>query len=102
MAVLSLAGLIAFPLTALAAFSPEDAAAIQTVSRREGRCRADALVPRGFVKVAEAKGDLNGDGTDDVALIVRRAAKKQRTKAPDQDSDDVPQAVLIFSGDKSG
>ena len=101
MAVLSLAGLIAFPLTALAAFSPEDAATIQTVLAGKAVVEG-ALVPRGFAKVAEAKGDLNGDGTDEMALIVRRAAKEQRAKAPSDDSDGVPQAVLIFTGDKSG
>jgi hypothetical protein len=101
LAVLSLAGLIAFPLTALAAFSPEDAATIQTVLAGKAVVEG-ALVPRGFAKVAEAKGDLNGDGTDDMALIVRRAAKEQRAKAPSDDSDGVPQAVLIFTGDKSG
>jgi len=60
------------------------------------------LVPRGFVKVAEAKGDLNGDGVGDVALIVRRAPKEKRTDESSADSDGVPQAVLIFTGDTSG
>ena len=101
LALLSLAGLIGFPLTALAAFSPEDAATIQTALAGKAVV-GGALVPRGFVKVAEAKGDLNGDGTDDIALIVRRAAKKRRAKAPSEESDEVPQAVLIFTGDKSG
>ena len=76
LAVLSLAGLIAFPLTGLAAFRPEDVAAIQAVLAGKAVVEG-ALVPRGFAKVAEAEGDLNGDGADDVALIVRRAAKKQ-------------------------
>jgi hypothetical protein len=101
LAVLSLAGSIAFPLTALAAFSPEDAATIQTAFA--GKAVAEgALVPHGFVKVAEAKGDLNADGTDDVALIVHRAGKKTAAKTPAEESDDVPQGVLIFAGDKSG
>jgi hypothetical protein len=101
LAVLSLAGLIAFPLTSLAAFSPEDAAIIQTALAGKAVVEG-ALVPRGFSKVAEAKGDLNGDGTDDVALIVCRDAKKTRAKAPSDENDGVPQAVLIFTGDKSG
>ena len=101
LAVLSLAGLIAFPVTALAAFHPEDVAAIQAALAGKAVVEG-ALVPRGFAKVAVARGDLNGDGTDDIALIVRRATKKQGAKPPPEDSDDVPQAVLIFAGDKSG
>jgi hypothetical protein len=101
LAVLSLAGLTAFPLTALAAFSSEDAATIQATLAGKAVVEG-AVVPSGFAKVAEAKGDLNGDGTDDLALIVRRAAKMQQGKAPSEDSDGVPQAVLIFTGDKSG
>ena len=97
-----MAGLAAFPLTARAAFSDDDAAAIQTALA--GKTVAEgAVVPRGFVKVAQAKGDLTGDGADDLALIVRRAAKKKRAKASaDEQSDGVPQAVLIFTGDKAG
>jgi hypothetical protein len=101
LAVLSLAGLTAFPLTALAAFSSEDAATIQAALAGNAVVEG-AVVPSGFAKVAEAKGDLNGDGTDDLALIVRRAAKMQQGKAPSEDSDGVPQAVLIFTGDRSG
>ena len=54
------------------------------------------LVPQGFTKVAEARGDLNHDGVDDLALIVRQK--------PEQGSDDsfLPQAVLLFLGEKSG
>jgi hypothetical protein len=99
--VLSLAGLTVFPLTPFAAFSPEDAATIQTALAGKAVVEG-ALVPRGFAKVAEAKGDLDGDGTDDVALIVRRDAEKKGAKAPFAESDGVPQAVLIFSGNKSG
>jgi hypothetical protein len=95
------AGVTACPLTARAGFSPEDAAAIQRALAGKAVVES-ALVPRGCAKVAEAKGDLDGDGTDDVALIVRRAAKKKRAKARNEDDDGVPQAVLIFTGDKSG
>jgi len=101
LAVLSLAGLTAFPLAARATFSPEDATALQTALAGKAIVES-ALVPRGFAKVAEAKGDLNGDGTDDLALIVRRAAKKKRARRSSEDSDGVPQAVLIFTGDKLG
>jgi len=94
-AVLCLAGLTALPSTAPAAVSAEDVAAVQAALA--GKAVAEsALVPRGFVKVAQAKGDLNGDGVDDAALIVRSGAKKK------DESDDVPQAVLIFTGDRSG
>jgi hypothetical protein len=102
--VLILAGWVAFPPAALATFGPEDAAAVQTALA--GKVLAEgAVVPRGFAKVAGAKGDLNGDGTDDLALIVRRAPKEKRAQAPAEESDDdyeVPQAVLIFTGDKAG
>jgi hypothetical protein len=101
LASLCLVGLTAFPTTPLAAFSPEDAATIRTALAGMAVVEG-ALVPRGFAKVAEAKGDLNGDGTDDVALIVRRDAKRKRAKAPSAEADGVPQAVLIFTGDKSG
>src|SRR5207247_666005 len=81
LAVLSMAGLAAFPLTARAAFSDDDAAAIQTALA--GKTVAEgAVVPRGFVKVAQAKGDLTGDGADDLALIVRRAAKRSERRRP--------------------
>jgi hypothetical protein len=99
LAALSTAVLTALPLTALAAFSLEDTAIIQAALAGKAVVE-DALVPNGFAKVAEAKGDLNGDGTDDLALIVRRAAT--RAKPPSVESDGVPQAVLIFTGDKTG
>jgi len=97
-----MAGLNAFPLTSLAALSPEDTALLRTAL--EGKALVEgALVPRGFAKVAEAKGDLNGDGVADVAFIVRRAATGKANTEPSAESDDgVPQAVLIFTGDNSG
>ena len=82
-------------------FSPEDAATIQAALAGKTVVEG-ALVPSGFAKVAGAKGNLNGDGTDDLALIVRRAGNKKRAKAPSAESDGVPQAVLIFTGDKTG
>ena len=54
------------------------------------------LVPAGFIKVKEARGDLNQDGFDDVALIVQQRAVQ------DSDQFDLAQTVLLFLGDKSG
>lgn len=54
------------------------------------------LIPVGFIKVKEARGDLNQDGIDDVALIVQQKAVQ------DSDQSDLPQVVLLFLGDKSG
>jgi hypothetical protein len=98
--VLSLIGLTAFSRTGLARLRPKDAAAVQAAFAGKTVTEAE-LIPRGFAKVAEAKGDLNGDGTDDVALIVRRDARKPGKTAEDTDGD-VPQAVLIFTGDQAG
>ncbi|HXU81473.1 MAG TPA: hypothetical protein VN914_08745 [Polyangia bacterium] len=56
------------------------------------------LVPRGFLKNGEARGDLNGDGLDDLALIVHKAP---RTKGPEAD-EAVVQLVLIFLANRSG
>ncbi len=91
----------AFTSPALGAFSPDDGATLQTALAGKALVQG-ALVPRGFARVAKAKGDLDGDGTDDLALIVRRTGKKRRAKGAADDDDDVPQAVLIFTGDKSG
>jgi len=101
LAVLILAGFAAFTPPALVAFSPAAAARLQAALA--GKALAEgALVPSGFTRVATAKGDLDGDGTDDLALIVRRAGKKTPAKDEADDDDDVPQAVLIFTGDKAG
>ena len=53
------------------------------------------LVPAGFINVKEARGDLNQDGIDDVALIVQQKAVQ------DSDQSDLTQIVLLFLGDKS-
>lgn len=74
------------------------------------------LVPRGFIKVAEAHGDLNQDGIDDLALIVREkrpekddkdskeasADKKTEAGEEQEEESDPPQVILLFLGDKSG
>ena len=54
------------------------------------------LIPAGYIKVKEARGDLNQDGIDDVVLIV------QQNAAQDSDQSDLPQIILLFLGDKSG
>ncbi len=76
------------------------------------------LVPQGFTKVAEARGDLNHDGMDDLALIVREKKPdkddrdSEKTSAGEksqpgeenekEEESDPPQIVLLFLGDKSG
>jgi hypothetical protein len=57
---------------------------------------ASELTPPGFVKAAEARGDLNGDGLDDVALIVHRRPDETR------DDQDFPQVVMVFLHKRSG
>jgi len=100
LAILTLAGLTAFTSASQGAFGPADAAFLRN-ALAEKALGEGALVPHGFAKVARAKGDLDGDGTDDLALIVRRAGKGARAKGA-SDDDEVPQAVLIFTGDKAG
>ena len=53
------------------------------------------LVPDGYTTSAEATGDLNNDGADDIALIVR---DRSNLKEGDEYR---PQYVLIFKGSKS-
>jgi len=50
------------------------------------------LVPVGYVASAETKGDLNGDGTDEVALIIR---ENSTSKEGDEFRQ---QYLLIFKG----
>lgn len=86
----------AFAGTALAASSAEDAAAVQRALT--GKELSDTeLVPSGFVKVAEAKGDLDADGRDDVALLVHRKVHKGHG-----DQEGMPQLVLVFLRQPSG
>jgi hypothetical protein len=85
-------GLIGLPVTATAAdevLSIEDALGGKILSDKE-------LVPRGLVKVAEAKGDLNGDGIDDIALVLHLGPQAAG------DADVLGQSVALFAGDKSG
>jgi len=63
---------------------------------KDKKLAAKDLVPAGFIKVKEARGDLNQDGIDDVALIVQQKAIQ------DSDQSDLPQIVLLFLGDESG
>jgi hypothetical protein len=94
-----LLALICLSTTARAAADPpslEESLAGKTFTAKQ-------LVPRGLVKVAEAKGDLDGDGTDDVALIVHDDPKASKTPGGGAaDPDIFSQSVLLFHGDKSG
>jgi hypothetical protein len=101
LAVLTFAGLTALTSMALGAFGRRDAGVLRTALAGKPLVEGD-LVPRGFAQVARAKGDLDGDGLDDLALIVRRAEKKVPAKGGSEDEHDVPQAVLIFTADGSG
>jgi hypothetical protein len=55
----------------------------------------DALVPAGLAKVTQARGDLDGDAIDDVALLVQQAPSS--SGEPER-----AQAILLFRGDRSG
>jgi hypothetical protein len=55
------------------------------------------LIPNGFTMVAEAKADLNQDGIDDLALVIR-----EKPKSESRDDQYLSQAVLLFLGDKAG
>ncbi len=65
-------------------------------SLKDRKLSAGDLVPDGFMKVAEVRGDLNRDGIDDMALIIRMKADD------DAEPGEAPQAVLLFLGDSSG
>jgi hypothetical protein len=77
----------------------EDALTGKSLSDKE-------LVPRHFIKAAEAKGDLNGDNIDDLALILRWDPKVKRPLPKNDDGDQVDdsgsQLVAIFAGEKTG
>ena len=96
----------------------EEATAI--VSSLKGKkLAAKDLVPAGFTRVAEARGDLNNDGIDDLALMIREkssdkdsdkdkdASEQEQDKKtkPDEEKEEEsspPQVILLFLGDKSG
>jgi len=50
-----------------------------------------------FKEVARAEGDLNKDGTKDIALITQKIMPKDS-----QNEDFPPQEILVFLGDNSG
>ena len=61
------------------------------------------LIPKGFEESARTQGDLNGDGVDDMAVIVREAVKNsksdgQKARSQDDDDDIGRQFVLLFLG----
>lgn len=93
-----------------------DAEATAIVSSFKDKKLAEKdLVPPGFTKVAEARGDLNNDGVNDLALIIREKPSDKDESASERDQDkkamsgeekeedsSPPQVVLLFLGDKSG
>ena len=96
--------------------SDSEAAAI-VASLKDKKLALKDLVPPGFIKVAEACGDLNHDGIDDVALIIREKSQekddKDSEKTPagekaqpahreEKEEESPPQIVLLFLGEKSG
>lgn len=58
------------------------------------------LIPNGFTRVAAVKADLNQDGIDDLALIIREKPSAQTNEGPDNEV--LPQAVLLFLGNQAG
>lgn len=59
------------------------------------------LIPRGFEESARTKGDLNGDGIDDVVVIVKEVVKNPKSdgknvRNQDEDTESVRQFVLLF------
>jgi len=93
-----LIALISLSTTAKAATDPpslEESLAGKTFSEKH-------LVPRGLVKVAEAKGDLDGDAIDDIALIVHDDPKASASAGAASDPEILSQTVLLFHGDKAG
>jgi hypothetical protein len=57
------------------------------------------LVPRGFLKNGEARGDLDGDGLEDIALIIHRDHHKL-VRAPGEGA--LVQIILIFTAREPG
>ena len=53
----------------------------------------EELIPKGYIKSISAKGDLNGDGIEDVAMLIH----EDNSKTPQYD---LQQYVAIFMGDK--
>jgi hypothetical protein len=60
------------------------------VPAQNSRLQETALIPQGYTEVARAKGDLNTDGIDDIAVIVRPSSGKAEA---------AKQQVLLFRGD---
>ncbi len=58
----------------------------------------------GLMATAKAKGDLNGDGVQDIALIARKAPGKPPKGAGPEESEeeDLRQFVALCTGDISG
>ena len=89
---------IAFVATSLRAETEDDVVKFPTdklVSALQNKqLAADFKLPENFREVARAKGDLNNDGVEDLALILKFVPAKSKPE------DDAPQAILLFLGDK--
>lgn len=82
-----------------AAAGPYDFSAVKALAGKT--LSEEELVPGGFLKLAEAKGDLDGDGQDDVVLIIHRPAQKATSPGTGL-VNPVTHPVLVFRADKSG
>jgi hypothetical protein len=65
------------------------------------------LVPKNYIQTAETNGDLNADGINDFAILIKPVPEKAK-KNKDGSVDltglyyDLPQVVLIYLGQKDG
>lgn len=59
--------------------------------------KSKSIIPQGWEIIADAKGDLNGDGIDDIAFFTRKNKKNRN-----EESDPNPNSIVlaIYWGDK--
>jgi hypothetical protein len=94
-------GLLVLPAIALADDAPADLEVVQKLLAGPALSEKD-LVPRGFLRNGAAKGDLDGDGVEDLALIIHRDHRKLSHGHGGDAPEVLAQLVLLFRGDKSG